>query len=184
MKEYSKLPWKIEDRFSICSENRFIASTGGYISSKENNSPAINQANAVYIIQACNAFPLMVEALEDALRLVDGCVTMIGGCSACDDSVGYVCEFCNEKNAILDDIRSALSAAKGEADLRKYFAGECSECGMVTGVALGPESNQYNTEQVEAECFFCNVLVHLQKCLRNIISQSLRMMKGIPNANT
>jgi len=53
-----------------------------------------------------------VEYLKQLLRwandmLLD-CRRVLGECNYCDESVGYVCEVCNDNNAILDDIKAAL----------------------------------------------------------------------------
>jgi len=53
-----------------------------------------------------------VEKLKQLLHwsndmLLD-CRRVIGECNDCDESVGLVCEVCNDNNAILSDIQAAL----------------------------------------------------------------------------
>ena len=73
--KHTKIPWRRNKHASMLVEhkNRSIASTGGYQNvSKSEEVHDENEANAAFIVKACNSFYGLLEALENVDDFMNG----------------------------------------------------------------------------------------------------------------
>lgn len=83
--EHTPLPWAIKDigdmqiLTSVEAGKRGICSTGGYSDNRDHSAHDESEANAAYIVKACNAFPELVGALKEAIsELEEATVCCLG----------------------------------------------------------------------------------------------------------
>ena len=102
MKEITKLPWHQvkEVPTLIVGEKKKNGSWEYVTDTGEVADPRARAANAAYIVQACNAFPLMVQALKDAETEILWLLSQA--------------KYSGPAPANLNSVRAALAAAKGE----------------------------------------------------------------------
>lgn len=71
--KHTELPWKIAKHCATLIEGesgRNVGTVGGVQSNAE-LTLFENEANAAYIVKACNLFPELVEALADILKSIE-----------------------------------------------------------------------------------------------------------------
>jgi len=66
MDKHSPLPWKLANPLRVDNNDRPIARTLYYRGSEDAGIP---EANAAYIVKACNLYPRLVEALRAVLEM-------------------------------------------------------------------------------------------------------------------
>lgn len=104
--QHTKTPWQVHDGFWIETEGYALQTKS--IAKTEGTDSSVRQANAAFIVKACNAHDALVSALEkiSSINYADE------SCESHEDLADY---YGNRFDDIMGIASKALKLARGEA---------------------------------------------------------------------